>query len=115
MGRGRQKAKQRKVARNLKYFTPETDYKALERELKSSKVSDDEDEYEILDKWRDYLEGGKGAPSWMWPIIGMRGALGMRVDLHSGNVMKNPDNGDYIMTDPFSADGSYAGGYYTDL
>ena len=43
MGRGRQKAKQRKLARNLKYFTPETDYKALERELKSSKVSDDED------------------------------------------------------------------------
>ncbi len=33
MGRGRQKAKQRKVARDLKYFSPETDYKALEREL----------------------------------------------------------------------------------
>ena len=46
---------------------------------------------------------------------GMRDALGMRVDLHSGNVMKNPDNGDYIMTDPFSADGNYADdGYYTD-
>ena len=33
MGRGRQKAKQRKVARNLKYFTPETDYKALYLQL----------------------------------------------------------------------------------
>lgn len=33
MGRGRQRAKQRKVARNLKYFSPETDYEALEREL----------------------------------------------------------------------------------
>ncbi|MBM7824219.1 formiminotetrahydrofolate cyclodeaminase [Arcanobacterium pluranimalium] len=35
MGRGRQRAKQRKVARNLKYFSPETDYAALERELTS--------------------------------------------------------------------------------
>jgi hypothetical protein len=35
MGRGRQKAKQTKVARELKYFTPATDYRALERELKA--------------------------------------------------------------------------------
>ncbi|TNU73218.1 DUF3073 domain-containing protein [Miniimonas arenae] len=33
MGRGRQKAKQTKVARQLKYYSPETDYRALEREL----------------------------------------------------------------------------------
>ncbi|WP_432564025.1 DUF3073 domain-containing protein [Kineococcus sp. SYSU DK003] len=33
MGRGRQKAKQTKVARQLKYFSPETDYNALQREL----------------------------------------------------------------------------------
>jgi hypothetical protein len=33
MGRGRQKAKQTKVARQLKYFSPETDYDALQREL----------------------------------------------------------------------------------
>ncbi|MBK5250224.1 MAG: DUF3073 domain-containing protein [Actinomycetales bacterium] len=33
MGRGRQKAKQTKVARQLKYYSPETDYQALEREL----------------------------------------------------------------------------------
>ena len=58
MGRGRQKAKQRKVARNLKYFTPETDYKALEMELKSSKVSDDEDEYE------DYYEIPPATDDW---------------------------------------------------
>ena len=58
MGRGRQKAKQRKVARNLKYFTPETDYKALERELKSSQVSDDEDEYE------DYYEIPPATDEW---------------------------------------------------
>jgi hypothetical protein len=35
MGRGRQKAKQTKVARELKYFSPHTDYRALERELAS--------------------------------------------------------------------------------
>jgi len=33
MGRGRQKAKQTKVARELKYFSPATDLTALEREL----------------------------------------------------------------------------------
>ena len=33
MGRGRQKAKHTKVARELKYFSPETNYTDLEREL----------------------------------------------------------------------------------
>ncbi len=33
MGRGRQKAKQTKVARELKYYSPSTDYDALQREL----------------------------------------------------------------------------------
>jgi hypothetical protein len=33
MGRGRQKAKQTKVARRLKYYSPQTDYDALQREL----------------------------------------------------------------------------------
>jgi hypothetical protein len=33
MGRGRAKAKQAKVARELKYSTPETDFEALQREL----------------------------------------------------------------------------------
>ncbi len=36
MGRGRQKAKQTKVARQLKYFSPDTDYTALQRELAGS-------------------------------------------------------------------------------
>ena len=35
MGRGRQKAKQTKVARALKYSSPETNYRALEQELAS--------------------------------------------------------------------------------
>ncbi len=33
MGRGRAKAKQTKVARELKYYSPNTDLSALEREL----------------------------------------------------------------------------------
>jgi hypothetical protein len=36
MGRGRAKAKQTKVARRLKYYSPDTDLTALERELKAS-------------------------------------------------------------------------------
>ena len=35
MGRGRQKAKQTKVARELKYYSPDTNYRALEQELTS--------------------------------------------------------------------------------
>ncbi|WP_278236274.1 DUF3073 domain-containing protein [Isoptericola sp. AK164] len=38
MGRGRQKAKQTKVARALKYYSPETNYHALEQELKESQT-----------------------------------------------------------------------------
>ena len=36
MGRGRAKAKQTKVARDLKYFSPDTDLSALARELHGS-------------------------------------------------------------------------------
>ena len=39
MGRGRAKAKQTKVARELKYWTPDTDLRALERELHGSQSS----------------------------------------------------------------------------
>jgi len=48
MGRGRQKAKNTKVARELKYFSPNTDLTALQAELGSTS---DEQEYE--DKWAD--------------------------------------------------------------
>lgn len=39
MGRGRAKAKQTKVARELKYFSPDTDLNALERELRAASSS----------------------------------------------------------------------------
>ena len=49
MGRGRQKAKHTKIARELKSFSPSVNYSALEREL--GHPSDSEDEY--VDKWAD--------------------------------------------------------------
>ena len=39
MGRGRQKAKQTKVARELKYYSPNTDYSALQKELGHGETS----------------------------------------------------------------------------
>ena len=51
MGRGRQKAKHTKVARELKYFSPDTDLSALERELGTTATNADEPDYE--DKWAD--------------------------------------------------------------
>jgi hypothetical protein len=41
MGRGRAKAKQTKVARELKYSSPQTDFDRLQRELAGSDGSDD--------------------------------------------------------------------------
>lgn len=41
MGRGRAKAKQTKVARELKYYSPQTDLSALERELHGDSSSRD--------------------------------------------------------------------------
>lgn len=59
MGRGRAKAKQTKVARELKYFSPDTDLDALERELRSGsssrepeRASDDDDgDGDDYEKW----------------------------------------------------------------
>jgi hypothetical protein len=62
MGRGRQKAKDAKIARQLKYTPIGTDLRALERELigggvegspinPSSPLSDDDADPEDLDVW----------------------------------------------------------------
>ncbi len=61
MGRGRAKAKQTKVARDLKYRTHETDFASLAQELHGGESApvdraepvDDTDEY---DKWSDYSD-----------------------------------------------------------
>lgn len=57
MGRGRQKAKHTKVARELKYFSPDTNYNALERELTSREpgtASIDPKLEEDLEKWPEF-------------------------------------------------------------
>jgi len=46
MGRGRQKAKNTKIARELKSFSPSVNYAALEKEL-----GHPDDQY--VDKWAD--------------------------------------------------------------
>ena len=51
MGRGRQKAKNTKIARELKYDTYSVNFGALEKELSSH---DDDDRY--VDKWADQYE-----------------------------------------------------------
>ena len=58
MGRGRAKAKQTKVARDLKYRTHETDFGALANELHGSSGEDDTDqlEPEELEMWSDYSD-----------------------------------------------------------
>jgi hypothetical protein len=66
MGRGRQKAKHTKVARDLKYYSPDTNYGALANELHtgtpvsssgSSQFSSSEpsDPAELA-KWAEYLD-----------------------------------------------------------
>jgi hypothetical protein len=49
MGRGRAKAKQTKVARKLKYHSPDTDLAALQRELGNGVADGETDEFDDLD------------------------------------------------------------------
>jgi DUF3073 family protein len=49
MGRGRAKAKQTKVARELKYHSPDTDLAALQRELGGTTLSEKFDDPESDD------------------------------------------------------------------
>ena len=61
MGRGRAKAKQTRVARELKYSSPNTDLSALQRELTGppstypppSAAKDDDEDDEFADRWAD--------------------------------------------------------------
>jgi DUF3073 family protein len=69
MGRGRAKAKQTKVARELKYSSPTMDLDALQREIGSGtahtvttaeKESDFEDDY--ADPYAAYIDDDEDAP-----------------------------------------------------
>ncbi len=53
MGRGRQKAKHTKVARDLKYSSPDTNYGALEKELGNTPT--DPRLAEDLEKWPEFV------------------------------------------------------------
>jgi hypothetical protein len=61
MGRGRAKAKQTRVARELKYSSPNTDLSALQKELAGSPstytahsaAKDDDGDDEYADRWAD--------------------------------------------------------------
>ena len=53
MGRGRAKAKQTKVARELKYSSPQTDFDRLREELAGSGPDDPDDNSRVdEDDWR---------------------------------------------------------------
>ena len=58
MGRGRAKAKQTKVARDLKYRTHETDFESLARELHGGDPAeaDAPEAVDDSDEWSDYAE-----------------------------------------------------------
>jgi hypothetical protein len=59
MGRGRAKAKQTKVARDLKYRTHETDFGALAKELHGDQDHQEADADEVEeegDPWSDYAD-----------------------------------------------------------
>jgi hypothetical protein len=55
MGRGRAKAKQTRVARELKYHSPNTDLAALQRELGGSSRTSDDD----VDEFGQYVDDGE--------------------------------------------------------
>jgi len=68
MGRGRAKAKQTKVARELKYYSPDTDLSALERELHApspfdsltKRVADTAPPTDDDDGYEDYGQSASG-------------------------------------------------------
>jgi len=65
MGRGRAKAKQTRVARELKYHSPNTDLEALQRELAagSPKSRDDYAEYDGVGEEADDEDDDEDDPS----------------------------------------------------
>jgi hypothetical protein len=69
MGRGRAKAKQTKVARELKYHSPNTDLAALERELagRANSSTDGDDNDEFVDD-----EDDDGTDEGTWPATSRR-------------------------------------------
>ncbi len=63
MGRGRAKAKQTKVARRLKYYSPETDLTALQRELTAQEAAEASPRGAVRKPGEEPDDDG-AAPSW---------------------------------------------------
>jgi len=61
MGRGRAKAKQTKVARELKYQSHETDLERLARELRGDPPPQVDDEIDDDDPYADYVDPTRSA------------------------------------------------------
>ncbi|AWB84613.1 DUF3073 domain-containing protein [Corynebacterium liangguodongii] len=61
MGRGRAKAKQTKVARQLKYNTPDMDLDSLQRELAGQPPARKFDDDEFDDPYGDYADWDREA------------------------------------------------------
>jgi hypothetical protein len=70
MGRGRAKAKQTKVARELKYHSPNTDLAALQRELAGSAAepAEDLDELDEYDQYDDQDSEGEDEEDPNWAV-----------------------------------------------
>lgn len=64
MGRGRQKAKQTKVARELKYFSPDTDYDSLQRELAVGGTPPRSEPTPAEEPEGEFEDAGDGSSDW---------------------------------------------------
>ena len=73
---------------------------------------------DLYHEFKAVLAGKRSAAAmpWMWPLRQMTDGLHFAVDLHTGNVMWDADEGCLVITDPFSTTGtdSGAGNFYTD-
>jgi hypothetical protein len=48
---------------------------------------------------------GRAEQYWLTPLLDIARQRGVQLDLHSGNVMMNPDTYEAVITDPFSSNG----------
>jgi hypothetical protein len=48
---------------------------------------------------------GRSEQYWLTPLLEVARQYGVQLDLHSGNVMMNPDTYEAVITDPFSSNG----------
>jgi len=54
---------------------------------------------------REALYGQRQAEYWMLPLLSIARGRNVSIDLHSENVMRDPETGNCVITDPFSTTG----------